>query len=79
MKLIDFGISTKIEENQFLSNFIGTVYYVAPEVIEGRYTEKCDIWSCGVILYAMLSGKAPFNGNTKKEILARVQKGLYTL
>jgi calcium-dependent protein kinase len=46
----------------------GTAYYMAPEVISGNYSKKCDIWSIGVIAFMLLSGKAPFYGRGNEEI-----------
>mmetsp|Transcript_20714 Transcript_20714/g.18121 ORF Transcript_20714/g.18121 Transcript_20714/m.18121 type:complete len:94 (-) Transcript_20714:1312-1593(-) len=56
----------------------GTPYYIAPEVLDRNYNEKCDIWSCGVILYIMLSGFPPFNGDTDREIMKKVKEGHYS-
>jgi len=55
----------------------GTPYYIAPEVLKEVYDEKCDIWSCGVILYIMLCWYPPFNGESEKEIMKNVMKGIY--
>lgn len=46
---------------------------MAPEVLDGNYTEKCDIWSCGIMLYMMLSGRPPFTGTNDKEITDNVR------
>jgi calcium-dependent protein kinase len=57
---------------------LGTAYYIAPEVLQGQYDEKCDIWSIGVILYILLSGEPPFPGDTDSEIIAKVKSGKYS-
>lgn len=67
IKIIDFGTSIK-HNDQVLTNTHGTSYYIAPEVLLKKYNEKCDVWSIGVILYILLSGKPPFDGNTDNEI-----------
>ena len=78
--MIDFGTSHVFEEqNHEMHHTYGTAYYIAPEVLEGKYTEKCDLWSIGVILYIMLSGRPPFKGNNDREILKKVMVGKYTL
>lgn len=62
IKLIDFGLSTFIGRSGVMQATCGTAEYVAPEVLEGRYTTQCDVWSLGVIAYIMLSGTMPWNG-----------------
>lgn len=64
----------------------GTPYYISPEVLNGEYTESCDIWSLGkkkfliqgVILFILLSGVPPFFGNTDDDILDMVEKMQYS-
>ena len=55
-----------------LKSKVGTLYYISPEIIKGNYDEKCDIWACGVILYILLAGYPPFNGNTDKEVYNQI-------
>jgi calcium-dependent protein kinase len=75
VKVIDFGTSAIFEETKQLTQKYGTAYYIAPEVLRRDYNEKCDIWSCGVILYIFLSGRPPFGGKNDKDILTKVQQG----
>ncbi|OMJ74256.1 hypothetical protein SteCoe_26883 [Stentor coeruleus] len=79
LKIIDFGTSKIYDNGGKMTQKYGTAYYIAPEVLRRDYTEKCDIWSCGVILYILLSGKPPFYGRTDREILERVQRGQYSM
>ena len=51
IKLIDFGASNFFKENEILTLKVGSPYYIAPEVLNKNYNEKCDIWSAGVMLY----------------------------
>ena len=74
LKLIDFGtVVQKPKRGKCLKRFIGTSYYIAPEVIQENYNEKCDIWSCGVILYILLCGYPPFNGVSNRDIYNSIQ------
>lgn len=56
---------------------LGTAYYIAPEILTGKYDEKCDIWSIGVIVFILLSGEPPFPGNSDGEIISKVKRGKY--
>ena len=73
IKLIDFGTAKEFKPGKKMCKFIGTSYYIAPEVLKERYDEKCDVWSCGIILYILLCGYPPFNGNTNVEIFQAIQ------
>ena len=74
LKVIDFGLSQTFNPKKKLSSKVGTPYYISPEILEGNYTEKCDIWSAGVILYTLLSGELPFNGINDIEIYSKIKK-----
>ena len=73
IKVIDFGLS-QIFIDRKLKTKVGTAYYVAPEILKGDYTEKCDIWSAGVILYIFLSGDPPFNGPNDSAIYSKISQ-----
>lgn len=75
IKVIDFGLSRVFEPQRKMRHKLGTVYYIAPEVLKQQYDEKCDVWSCGVITYIMLSGYPPFNGQTDDLIIKKIEKG----
>ena len=52
---------------------VGTPLYNAPEVLEGKYNLKCDLWSLGVVTFMLLSGKPPFNGKDTQELDKRIK------
>jgi calcium-dependent protein kinase len=69
LKMIDFGLSKHFELGQSLHDKVGTPYTVAPEIIQGAYDEKCDVWAVGVITYLLLSGETPFGGLDGESLL----------
>jgi calcium-dependent protein kinase len=83
IKLIDFGLSrsffqvSNTGEKAFLrmQTKAGTAFFMAPEVIQGNYSNSCDMWSAGCILYLMLSGYPPFDGETQEEIFESILEG----
>jgi calcium-dependent protein kinase len=82
IKIIDFGLSCRTLPRQqqqqqqsppllgVMNSRVGTPYYVAPEVLtQDEYTNKCDVWSIGVIAYLVLSGTLPFHGSDERETI----------
>lgn len=78
LKLIDFGLSCHFSPGSRLTRVVGSSYYVAPEVLKKSYTEACDLWSLGVIVYMLLSGAPPFYGKNDEAIKASIVQGEYT-
>mmetsp|Transcript_109821 Transcript_109821/g.307056 ORF Transcript_109821/g.307056 Transcript_109821/m.307056 type:complete len:560 (+) Transcript_109821:96-1775(+) len=79
LKVVDFGTARHCGPTTVMTSLVGTRFYVAPQVLARRYCRKCDIWSCGAILYTLLTGKPPFSGRTDQEVLAKVRQGRYSL
>ena len=79
IKLIDFGCSKLFSKKRHkkISGIIGTSIYCSPEVVDDLYDEKCDEWSCGVLMYILLSGEPPFYGDTEEEIFEKIKKCKY--
>ena len=82
VKLIDFGCSKyfvkkKTKKKKKLRGIIGTSIYCSPEVVDNLYDERSDEWSCGVLMYILLSGVPPFFGETEEEIFEKIKKCKY--
>jgi calcium-dependent protein kinase len=79
LKLIDFGTAKRFDLESMITK-VCTPHYVAPEVLSAKndaYSEKVDIWSCGVILFVMLSGRLPFHRDNHMELLKMVRKAKF--
>jgi hypothetical protein len=73
VKVGDYGLSKFISSSQRTAQTqsVGTVYYMAPEISTGNYNKQIDIYAAGIILYEMLSGRVPFEGESAGEILMK--------
>ena len=79
IKICDFGVSRKVNKGDIMFEQCGTPAYIAPEILINKGYEGfgVDIWSAGVVLYAMLSGTVPFKGNNLKELHNLIISGDY--
>lgn len=76
IKMIDFGLAHSIDEFP-MTDSCGTLYYAAPEVLRGNYTEQCDMWSLGILTYILLDGRAPFMGRNDRQTYRLILQGEY--
>ena len=77
VKVIDFGTSTEYDKKKAMKQTFGTYFYIAPEVLNHNYNEKCDVWSIGAIMYTMLVGAPPFSGESEDDIIQSVLSGKF--
>jgi serine/threonine protein kinase len=76
IKLIDFGLAVKLKsDTDLFKEMVGSAHYIAPEMLDRKYSKPVDIWSAGVLVYLMLYGRYPFDGETDEIIMRRVKIG----
>ena len=78
IKLIDFGCSkifTRYKRN--FDDIVGTLMYCSPEVLANDYNESCDVWACGVLMFYLLSGHFPFDGEDEESITSKILSGKF--
>lgn len=80
VKIADFGLSNIMQDGDFLRTSCGSPNYAAPEVISGNLYAgpEVDVWSCGVILYALLCGSLPFDDENIPNLFKKIRSGMYS-
>ena len=74
VKVIDFGEALFMpQKKKFINDISGTIIYLSPELIRGQMIKELDEWACGVLMYYLLVGRPPFDGNTEDEIFDAIQ------
>lgn len=76
VKLGDFGLSKMIKSHDFASTYVGTPFYMSPEICAAeKYTLKSDIWSLGCIIYELCAREPPFNAKTHYQLVQKIKEG----
>eukprot|EP01065_Artemidia_motanka_P045189 TRINITY_DN6586_c0_g2_i1.p1 TRINITY_DN6586_c0_g2~~TRINITY_DN6586_c0_g2_i1.p1 ORF type:complete len:337 (+),score=72.07 TRINITY_DN6586_c0_g2_i1:130-1140(+) len=79
LKITDFGLAQIYREDMLFQTACGSPHYMAPEVLRGQgYTFSVDMWSVGCVVYVILCGFCPFNGDTERDLFRRIIRGEYT-
>lgn len=81
IKIADFGMAALEVQNKLLETSCGSPHYASPEIVSGKnyHGAPSDIWSCGIILFALLTGHLPFDDENIRKLLLKVQHGKYTM
>ena len=81
VKIADFGLSNIMKDGFFLRTSCGSPNYAAPEVISGKpyVGPEVDVWSCGIIMYALLCGSLPFDDENIPNLFKKIKSGIYLL
>ncbi|KRZ74435.1 5'-AMP-activated protein kinase catalytic subunit alpha-2 [Trichinella papuae] len=81
IKLADFGLSNFLKDGKLLKTSCGSLNYAAPELLNGRFYAgpEVDIWSCGIVLYVLLSGKLPFEDDREIVLYRKINSGVYAI
>lgn len=84
VKITDFGLAKISNTKTFMKTFCGTLAYVAPEIIDGRfaidndkYSSLVDMWSLGCLVYVILTAHLPFSGSTQDQLYKQIKQGSY--
>lgn len=72
IKMIDFGMASKFEKDQKLTQLCGSPHYLAPELIGQKYSYHVDIWSFGVLMYLLMYGHYPYDGKKPRDIMTKI-------
>ena len=81
VRIADFGLSNMIKDGEFLNTSCGSPNYAAPEVISGKQYAgpEVDVWSCGIILYALLCGMLPFDDSNYCVLFKKIKSGQFVI
>ncbi|OJD35312.1 nek protein kinase [Diplodia corticola] len=78
VKLGDFGLSKIMQSHDFASTYVGTPYYMSPEIcMSEKYTASSDIWALGCIIYELCAQKPPFDAKTHFDLIQRIRRGSF--
>ncbi len=78
VKIGDLGVAKVLNQTNFARTFVGTPYYLSPEICEEKpYNEKSDVWALGCILYEMATFKHPFNATNQGALILKILRGKY--